>query len=104
MKKFKLHHGNESISWINFDEHPDLPKRKQGLNYVRKYKNHISIDFCNMMNDRSIIESYEDEINTYKDYLNKLGIKYKLHSSVHKTYGYKSTLIKLDLKDVDIVP
>jgi hypothetical protein len=103
MKKFKLHHGNESISWINYSDHPKLPKRKQGLNYVRKYKNHISIQFCNMMNDRSIIEGYNDEINAYKDYLNKLGIKYDLSSIFHKTHKCEMTTIKVKLENVDIV-
>ena len=57
-----------------------------------------------MWNDGSIVEDYKDKINAYKNYLNKLGIDYKISSSIHKTYGYESTLIKVDLKDVEIVP
>jgi hypothetical protein len=103
MNKFKLHYGNDSISFINYNDHPDLPKEEYGQNYVRKYKKHISIMFVNTMNDGSIVEDYKDKVNAYENYFKKLGIDYKISSSVHKTYGSESTLIKVGLENVDII-
>ena len=109
MKKFKVRYynhyqGNESkILWMDPSDHSDINVGKRGLNYVRRWKNHITIYLTNMMNDNSIIEGFEDKVKSYINYLNKLGVRYELEESIYKSYMNKVALFKINIEDVKIL-
>ena len=56
-----------------------------------------------MMNDNSIIEGFEDNVKSYTNYLNKLGVRYELKESIYKSYMNKVALFKINIKDVEIL-
>jgi hypothetical protein len=109
MKEFKVryynhHQGNESkILWMDPSDHSDINVGKRGLNYVRRWKNHITIYLTDMMNDNSIIEGFEDKVKSYINYLNKLGVRYELKESIYKSYMNKVALFKINIEDVKIL-
>jgi hypothetical protein len=109
MTKFKVRYynhyqGNESkILWMDPSDHSDINVGKRGLNYVRRWKNHITIYLTDMTSNNSIIEGFEDKVKSYINYLNKLGVRYELEESIYKSYMNKVALFKINIEDVKIL-
>lgn len=106
----KLHHegvyrGIESdILFLHKKDFPTtLPIRNQGLNYVRRYKKHFQLYFCNMMNDGKIIRTYNKDIKCWEQYLKTNNIPYKLTKHQPNKMGYCTTYINIDLKFTKII-
>lgn len=106
MSKLKLHHegyyDRYKIAWLYQEDHPQIPVRKEGINYVRWYKNHISIPFANRWSTGKPYRGYKKEIKQYITYLNQLGCKFIVNEKLHQN-GVHHTHIKLGLDQVRIV-
>ena len=109
MKKFKVRYYNHyqgkegKLLWMDKFDHSDIDVGEMGLNYVRRWKNHITIYLTDMMNDNSIIEGFEDKVKSYINYLNKLVVRYELKESIYKSYMNKVALFKINIEDVKIL-
>ncbi len=107
MTKFKLRHRgcgiNYPIQTISKDDHPKINVGESGSNYVRKWKNHVSFYFADMMNDRTRYKKYKSDIKQYVKYLTELGLTFDINEKFHKGDKYNYTLIKLGLDQVKIV-
>ena len=84
---------------------------KEGQDYVRKYKDHISFPFSSHMNDGTPIPNYEENKEKLSAYLKQKGIPFKTTSAkpnrgVSRTTGedfmYTTDTFKVPLSHVDI--
>ena len=84
---------------------------KEGQDYVRKYKDHISFPFSSHMNDGTPIPNYEENKEKLAAYLKQKGIPFKTTSAkpyrgVSRTTGedfmYTTDTFKVPLSHVDI--
>jgi hypothetical protein len=84
---------------------------KEGQDYVRKYKDHISFPFSSHMNDGTPIPDYEENKEKLTTYLKQKGIPFKTTSAkpyrgVSRTTGedfmYTTDTFKVPLSHVDI--
>jgi hypothetical protein len=84
---------------------------KEGQDYVRKYKDHISFPFSSHMNDGTPIPNYEENKEKLTAYLKQKGIPFKTTSAkpyrgVSRTTGedfmYTTDTFKVPLSHVDI--
>jgi hypothetical protein len=107
MTKFKLRHRGCGVEYpiqtISKDDHPKINVEEEGLNYVRKWKNHISFYFADTMNDGTKYKKYKSDIKQYIKYLTELGLTFSINEKLHKGDKYNYTLIKLGLDQVQIV-
>ena len=84
---------------------------KEGQDYIRKYKDHISFPFSSHMNDGTPISNYEENKEKLTAYLNQNNIPFKTTSAkpfrgVSRTSGeefmYTTDTFKVPLSHVDI--
>ena len=84
---------------------------REGQDYVRKYKDHISFPFSSHMNDGTPISNYEENKEKLTAYLNQNNIPFKTTSAkpfrgVSRTSGeefmYTTDTFKVPLSHVDI--
>ena len=73
------------------------------MDYVRNYKNHVSWETSDMINDGSVNEMYKEHINRFVSFLNSKGIDFKLVEKFHNGVKCNVTRISIDKSKIEII-
>jgi hypothetical protein len=72
-------------------------------NYVWNYKNHISWENSDMMNDGRVNEMYQTHVDRFVSFLNSKGIDFKLVEKFHNGAKCNITRVSIDKSKIEIV-
>ena len=109
MKPFKVYQIDYSdVVWFYPIDHPHITVPPECSNYAWKHKNHITFSFSNQAFDGTDTwqyphSVYKQSVNEYVQYFESLGYTFSVVEKTHKRFQYTYTLIKLDLKCVEIL-